>query len=298
MHAGVRSWWRKQFVRQKFLRRPRLCLEPLERRNLWSGDTLGTASLLSFQAFGTGMVAHTSGFLAEPNEVDLYKASLQAGDQVGVTVNTQNPVSALHSVLRVFDGTRQQVALDDQEGGDPTLTFQAAQTGDYFVGVSGAGDDTYNPTVAGSGQGGTSTGLYSLDLRSVPAAPAADLAGESFRLSTTTVGLGDTVSGSFTVENRGGAATGGFVVQVGLASNNRFDSSSNLLTLPTVLQDSVPASLQPGQAYSTNFTVTLPASLPSGFPESGPVDLGLVLAPGSNDTGKHDKGGVHRGEDY
>jgi hypothetical protein len=253
---------------------------------------------MSFHEFGSGLVAHTSGFLAKPNQVDLYQVQLQAGDQVSVAVSTQSPASGLQSVLRAFDSTGKQVALDDQEGGDPTLAFQAAQTGAYFVGVSSAGDDAYDPTRAGSGHDGTSTGVFSLDLRSVPAWPAADLAGEAFRLSTPTMALGDTVSGSFTVENRGGASTSGFAVRVELASNNRFDASSNLQTLPTVSQQIAPTSLQPGQVYSTSFTVSFPATLPPGFPESGPVYLGLVLTPGSNDTGRYDKGGVHRGEDY
>jgi hypothetical protein len=183
-------------------------LERLESRNLWSGDTLGTATGLSLLPFGMGLVAHTSGFLASPNQVELYKLpQLQAGAQVSVGIDTQTVASGLESVLRVFDNTGKQVALDDQEGGDPSLTFQAAQTGDYFVGVSSTGDDAYNPTVTGSGKNGTSTGLFSLNLRSVLATPAADLAGESFRLNTQTLAYGDTVSGSFTIQNRGWGAT-------------------------------------------------------------------------------------------
>ena len=42
-----------------------------------------------------------------------------------------------------IDPTGNPVALDDQEGGDPQLTFQAASTGAYEIGVSSAGDDAY-----------------------------------------------------------------------------------------------------------------------------------------------------------
>src|SRR5206468_250912 len=101
--------------------------------------------------------------------------------------------------------------------------FQAATTGDYFVGVSSAGDDAYDPTLAHGGHGGATTGLYSLDVRLTPAAPRlADLTGASFRLTTATAAYGETVSGTFTVDNRGGADSTGFTVQVVLSSGTRF----------------------------------------------------------------------------
>ena len=154
MHAVVRSWWRIVLSWRTPRKQP-LWLEHLESRNLWTADTLGTAAALSFLPFGTGFVAHSSGFLSSPNQVDLYKLSqLQVSDQVSLAVNTQNPASGLESVLRVFDATGKKVALDDQEGGDPSLTFQAATAGDYFVGVSSAGDDRLRPNVAGTGHGG------------------------------------------------------------------------------------------------------------------------------------------------
>src|SRR5205823_6584274 len=121
-------------------------------------------------------------------------------------------------------------ALDDQEGGDPRLTFQAPTAGDYFVGVSSAGDDAYDPNVAHSGQGGATTGLYALDLTRMPGAPLkTDLAGSSFRLTVASAAYGDTVSGTFAVENRGGADAGAFQVQLLLSGSNLFTPSASLV---------------------------------------------------------------------
>src|SRR6185437_14485001 len=107
------------------------------------------------------------------------------------------------------DATGRQLALDAQQGGDPHLLFQAPTAGDYLVGVSSAGDDAYDPTVATSGQGGVTTGLYALDLQRQSAVPLTpELSGGSFRLQTDTAAYGDTVSGTFTVDNRGGDAAG------------------------------------------------------------------------------------------
>src|SRR5581483_8609309 len=109
--------------------------------------------------------AHAAGRLAATDDFTLYAVSLGAGDVVSAAVSARASGGALQSVLRVFDATGHQVALDDQEGGDPRLTFQAAAAGSYLVGVSSAGDDAYDPTADSNGQGGSTTGEYALDLR-------------------------------------------------------------------------------------------------------------------------------------
>jgi hypothetical protein len=284
--------------------RPRL--EWLENRILFAGDTLLSATMLPFSTLplpATVQTAHVSGFLKTANQVDLYRIHLDnAGDKVTAAVSAQDAGSGLQSILRVFDSSGKQLALDDQEGGDPHLTFQASAAGDYFVGVSSDGDDAYAPTVTQSGHGGTSTGLYTLDLSETAAPLAADLTGGSFRLSSgATAAYGEKVSGTFTVENRGGADSGAFAVQLVLSTGtrfDRFDASQALQNL--VLTSSLPGSLNAGEAYSAQFTAALPASAPPGFAASGPVYVGLRITPGNpaTDGGQHDKSGVHRGEDF
>jgi hypothetical protein len=136
-------------------------MEPLEDRTLFAVQ----ATPLPFTPFQT---AHAAGFLATPDHFDLYAVNLGAGDAVAAAVNTQASGGALHSVLRVFDASGRPIALDDQEGGDPRLTFQAPAAGMYYLGVSSAGDDAYDPAAPGSGRSGASTGLYALDLTRTP----------------------------------------------------------------------------------------------------------------------------------
>ena len=184
----------------------RLELEELERRICFAGDTISTATPLAF-AFQT---AHVGNYLAHPGEVDLYRVHLGALDQINASINAQTAGSGLVSLLRVFDDAGKQIALDDQEGGDPQLTFQAPTAGDYFIGVSSAPNDNYNPQVAGSGTTGGTIGLYTLNLRDTPdATPQENLAGSSFRLGTDAAAWGDTVHVAFTVENRGAVAADG-----------------------------------------------------------------------------------------
>jgi microcystin-dependent protein len=298
MTNALWSWWLhafRQHRRPRPWRRPYAlppCLERLESRIVFAvGPTP-----LPFTAFQT---AHTAGFLATPNAFDLYQVQLNAGDVVNASVSSQASGGALQSSLRVFNARGQQVALDDQQGGDPRLTFQAPAAGSYLVGVSSAGDDAYNPSVAGSGQGGSSTGLYSLDLRRTSAVPLTpDLAGSSFRLQSATAAYGESVSGTFSVDNRGGAAAGPFAVQVLLSADNLFGPQSLVLTTLPV------AGLGPGQAFTPgSFTVTLPdlaSATAAGLPVSGPVYLGLRIDPAGvvPELNPNDQSGVHRGEDW
>ena len=132
-------------------------LERLEKRIAPAGhDTLGTAISLPV----VGGQAQASGVLAGANQVDLYAVSLQAGDEAALGVSAQAPGS-LQSALRAFDGGGGQLPLQQSTGG---LTFAAAVTGVYYVGVSSDGDVGYSPTTANSGSGGATSGGYHLTL--------------------------------------------------------------------------------------------------------------------------------------
>src|SRR6516162_4952378 len=221
MRNFLRPWWRSALMRR---RGPLpLRLERLESRIVFALP----ATPLPFTAFEP---AHAAAFLATPEDFQLYRVHLGAGDVVNVAVSSQASGGALQSSLRVFDATGHPLALDAQEGGDPHLTFQAPAAGDYLVGVSSAGDDAYDPAIANSGHGGLTTGLFALDLQRKPAAPLTpELAGGSFRLQGDTAAYGDTVSGTFTVDNRGGAAAGPFAGEVVLSADNFFGKSPQVL---------------------------------------------------------------------
>jgi hypothetical protein len=285
----------KHAARWRPVRRP--TLEQLESRTLLRGGTLATALPLTFGPLHTAQVA---GVLADPHEVDLYRLHLGAGDRIRAAVSAQDPGSALQSLLRIFDAQGKQLALDDQEGGDPSLTFQAAQTGDYYVGVSSAPNDGYDPTAPDRGSTGGSTGLYTLNLRDTAGAPLqADLAGSSFRLTTDAAAYGDTLPVAFTVENRGGADAGAFQVQVLLSATNLFTPAASLM-----LQTFTVTGLAAGAEFASGaVTVVLPgaaAAHAAGLPASGPLYVGLRIVPGgpTQDAGTADKSGVHRGADW
>ena len=245
---------------------------------------------------------HYSGFLAQPNQFDLYPVFLDAGERVNVQLNALTAGSALQSLLRIFDAGGRQVALNDQEGGDPELTFQAAIAGTYRVGVSAAGDDAYDPNTPGSGSGGATTGLYTLDVRRTTGTPVqSDLAAASFRLGAETAAWGENVPVTFTIENRGGLLSGDFAVEVVLATDPSFGPSSNLQVLKRLPASGELPGLATGQLFAPGpILVPLPSSAPSGFGVSGPVYLGLRIVPSDPalESSLIDKVGVLRGSDW
>ena len=264
----------------------------LERRTLLAASPLATAVPLHFGVYNDAQVSH---FLSIPDEFDLYSLTLQQGETFDASVDAQNAGSGLTSLLRVFSASGTPLALDNQLGGDPQLTFQASVAGTYYIGVSSAPDDNYNPTELFSGVPGATTGLYTLSVNLTTSAPLLpDLTGSSFRTGVDMAATGDTIPVSFTVQNRGGADPGNFQVQVLLSESNLFPSSSVVLTTLTRAELVTDAT---GRDFSSpaGFSVTLPAGQ-----TSGPAYIGLriVADPQVPEAGLNDKSGVHRGSDW
>jgi hypothetical protein len=267
-------------------------MDRLEDRPLFAANPWQSAVPLNFLALNDAQVSH---FLARPTEVDLYSASLQAGDELSVAINTTQSGGGLSSLLRVFAPNGTALAVDDQQGGDPHLIFQAATAGTYYIGVSSAPNDNDNPLAAGSGTPGGSTGLYSLSAtlaKGLPLQP--DLTGSSFRTGADMAAAGDTIPVSFTVQNRGAGDPGQFQVQVLLDQSNLFNASSRVLATFSRAQLTTDIS---GRSFSSpsGFRVALPAGW-----AAGPAYLGLRIVPDASipEAGQNDKSGVHRGSDW
>ncbi len=199
----------------------------LERRTLLAASPLETAVPLHFGVFNDAQVSNV---LSNPEEFDLYSLSLQEGQTLDASIDAQDAGSGLTSLLRVFSSSGAPLALDNQLGGDPHLTFQAATTGTYYIGVSSAPNNNYDPRVLSSSGTGETTGPYQLNVDISKAGPLLpDVTGSSFRTGASMAAPGDTVPVNFTVENGGGADPGNFQVQVLLADSNLFGSSSLVL---------------------------------------------------------------------
>ncbi len=106
-------------------------------------------------------------------DVDMVQVELRAGQRIAVDVDT-DPSSLQDlpdSYVRVFNADGDEQASNDDglapgEGGfgaDSYLEFVAPSDGTYFVGLSGAGNEIYDPFIQGSGLVGL-TGEYRMEI--------------------------------------------------------------------------------------------------------------------------------------
>ncbi len=114
-----------------------------------------------------GYIGDTSAI--QPNhDVDMIAVNLEAGDVFSATTNlfTARGRTIGDTDLRMFDKLGQEVD-SDPDGGDgleSALHFTAPADGTYYIAVSGAGNTTYDPNLAGSGTAGASNFAYQLAL--------------------------------------------------------------------------------------------------------------------------------------
>jgi len=127
------------------------------------------------------------------NDVDMFRVDIPAiaGDsfRFSADIDAYDIGSGLDSVLRLFDGTGEELAYNDDAADPETALFSCDSQlsvlicpGVYYVGVSSFPNDLYDPGVADSGMGQT-TGRYMLEL-SLAAVVAAPDAGDLISTAT------------------------------------------------------------------------------------------------------------------
>ena len=138
------------------------------------GDVVATARPLSLGVVERARIGDGAN---KSRDVDLYKVSLSAGQTIVVDIDARTlaPESTLDSVVRIFQANGKLLAANDNDlrtrpgSRDSYLEFRAREAGDYFIGVSGVRNASYNPLRLGLDRRPGSIGDYQLTVTS-PAA--------------------------------------------------------------------------------------------------------------------------------
>jgi len=116
------------------------------------------------------------GEIASQDDIDIYQVQVDLGDGITANLDTTNLDSDLDSYLRLFDSQGNELALDNDSGGnlangsdfDSLLTFAPQANGTYFIGVSSDGNIDYDAVKGRNNfsleSGGFSQGNYILNL--------------------------------------------------------------------------------------------------------------------------------------
>ncbi|HEV3415242.1 MAG TPA: VCBS repeat-containing protein, partial [Pirellulales bacterium] len=111
-------------------------------------NSLANATTVNFVH---GVSTSEQGLIVDPLDADLFKLTLNQFDAAQLSVDAIASGSNLESRLRLFDANGNELASNSNPGGDPSLKYEATATGVYYVGISGDGNDSYDPHVPRSG---------------------------------------------------------------------------------------------------------------------------------------------------
>ncbi|MGB5899895.1 MAG: SdrD B-like domain-containing protein [Geitlerinemataceae cyanobacterium] len=108
--------------------------------------------------------------VSSPADVDFIEVQLNAGDRVTIDIDAAELGSSLDSIVRLFDSTGTEVAVNDDSSApgetfslDSYINFTATVSDTYYVGVSSYANFNYDPFVEGSNSG-SSTGIYDIEI--------------------------------------------------------------------------------------------------------------------------------------
>jgi VCBS repeat-containing protein len=172
-----------------------------------SNALLGRAGNPLEQVFpGDNDVVHGQHIYRPDNrDVDLYRFVVQAGSQGELRAETfaerLNDSSNLDTYLTLFrresDGTLTVVAANNDYFSDDSFVKAQLQPGEYFLSVTGKGNEDNNPLTLNSGSGGFSQGRYQLrvDFKSTVASQLAEEKFGSTVVGSALDGDGDGVAG-------------------------------------------------------------------------------------------------------
>jgi subtilisin family serine protease len=95
-------------------------------------------------------------------DVDFYRLNSGESGILEIAVNSQIE-DPLNSIILLFDSEGKRLGVNDQINSDDSLLrFQIAPNADYYVGVTGFGNQNFDPFALGSGTGGD-TGAYTIN---------------------------------------------------------------------------------------------------------------------------------------
>jgi hypothetical protein len=212
-----------------------------------AGDTLTTAQATGIgPSNGTfGVNAHIGDGLHPLRDVDLYQFQATAGQGLIAATSQVTGGTFMYTTLRLFDSTGHQLATDSL-GSYPnsTIRYIFSTSGTYYIGVSGYGNFSYDPTTASIGATPLGyRGDYHLDLSLVTATQDAEgdtlataLAsglGPTAGTYTHTASIGDNFYGNKDVDLYSFSATAGqrFSASIAAVTTNGTPLSYGILRL-------------------------------------------------------------------
>jgi subtilisin family serine protease len=168
----------------------------------------GTPQTITAGQSVAGDIGTYNGLIIGATDVDLYKFVPTTSGLYDIATDTSQEGS-VDTYLRLFDASGDQLATNDNANSATTASLiraslTAGET--YYIGVSGSGNDSYNPITGASATASSTTGTYvvSVNLATTPAITVASPSAVTPSVSGTnlvfTVSLDFTATAAVTVD--------------------------------------------------------------------------------------------------
>jgi len=118
-------------------------------------------------------------FRPESNDIDLYEFTLANKGTINISTIAERLASSstLDTMLRLYkieNGVPREIAANDDYFSNDSMIEIEVERGQYVVGVSASGNDSYDPIISGTGIGGVTQGEYEVAMTFTPATNAAN----------------------------------------------------------------------------------------------------------------------------
>ena len=141
-----------------------------------AGNPVPNAILLDLPRRGINVLSVSAQQVADainddPFASSIVRASVTKGDpQSDISGGVAAPLP-----VRLGNGGLVELSQNDDYFSEDSRIVASLSEGIYYIGVSASGNDTYDPTIAGSGFGGRTQGIYDLHLKFEPQVDEVDV---------------------------------------------------------------------------------------------------------------------------
>lgn len=172
-----------------------------------NNDLNGTITQVQQQTSNSPFFSSTENIGEDTNgeigdrDVDFWRINSESAGILEINIDSSS-FDAVDTVATLFDEEGNRLAInDDTDGLDPLLRYQIAANTNYYVGITGYGNENFDPFALGSGSGGD-TGEYTINSTRLPLSEINNLTNNSLEDGgVNNIEIGEIIRGNIGEDN-------------------------------------------------------------------------------------------------
>lgn len=208
-HIGVSDYFNQNYDPTSFNNRPESGDSGLYELvvTFANNDLNGTITQVQQQTSNSPFFSSTENIGEDANgelgdrDVDFWRINSESAGILEINIDSSS-FDAVDTVATLFDEEGNRLAInDDTDGLDPLLRYQISANTDYYLGVTGYGNENFDPFALGSGSGGD-TGEYTINSTRLPLSEINNLTNNSLEDGgVNNIEIGEIIRGNIGEDN-------------------------------------------------------------------------------------------------